>query len=70
MKHLIEKLNAYIYVYGEGYGIAMILTLYFWDAFTKVFLGNMNEPFWGVKAMAINALGISLVIWSKHLKKD
>ena len=70
LKKILTLINTYVYVYGEGYGLAMILTLYFWDAFTKVFLGNTCEPFWGIKAIVINAIGVGLIIWSKHLKKD
>ena len=67
MKNLIEKLNAYIYVYGEGYGITMILALFGWDALKRIVWG-FYEPVWGIGGQAIVALGVGLIIMSKHLK--
>ena len=69
MRNLIEKINAYIYVYGEGYGIAMILCLYFWDALKRILWG-FYEPVWYAPALIVNGIGVALIIWSKHLKKD
>lgn len=70
MKKIKDTINAYVYVFGEGWGIGSILLLYFYDAFKHIFLGDTNLSYWGIKAKIIVGIGLSLIIWSKHLKKD
>jgi hypothetical protein len=70
LKEIWRHIDAHLYVYGEGWGIAIILMLYFYDAFKYMFLGDTNLWYWGIKAKWIVGIGVGLIIWSKHLKKD
>ena len=68
MKELFEKIEAYIYVYGEATGIAFILSPFGWDMIKRLLFG-FYEPVWYSPAIASVGIGLILLIWSKHTKQ-